>query len=1200
MFNIHKRKRLLSLMISATMIISPLTVNCVKADDDAGITDEITTLQVLASADTHGRFVPYDYAVNAENKSGSLAQISTKVKELKAENPNTIIVDAGDTIQDNSQTLFLDGSPNPMIVAMNEIGYDTWSLGNHEFNYGIDTLKNVMKQSKATPLCGNVYDKDGKRLADPYKIVEKSGIKVGIIGMVTPNITRWDAANLEGYKVTNPIEETKEAIKELKAKGVDTIIAVDHMSELEEYEKIGSGAIDILDECPEIDAFVTAHIHYTIAGDYYYNKKVYSEYKGNYTASDNKSKINITKEDYDNAKKNGVVIVEPGKWAQNLSQINLDFKKNSDGKFELINTSSKNFSMRDVEADKDLIEKLQPYNDKAIKDAETPIGKLVGGDLVPENEVKGIDQAKLQPTAMIDLINSVQMYYGEKISGHKIDVASAAAFKDGANILEGTIKKCDTANIYKFDNTLYVLKISGKKLKEYMEWSASFYNTYKDGDLTISFNRNTPGYNYDMFKGVDYKIDISKEPGNRIVDLTKSDGSAIKDSDYLYLACNNYRAQSQVASGNIFNDKDDLPVVVAKSESIDEKMNLNLGEGRIRDLIASYIKDVKGGTIKPEYDNNWSIMGNNWNPIERKEAVSAINDGKISLEKYNSKSVTWDEVKKLLNSDGNKVLDVITFNDFHGNVVNSGKNAGMSKFANAVKEYKEANPNTIVVSGGDNYQGSAMSNLTYGKPVSAMMKEMGVVASAVGNHEFDWGTDKIAQWAKDGNFDYLASNIYVKATGKPVDYAKPYKIVEMDGVKVGFVGLTTPETAYKTKPENVSGIEFKDPIECGEFWAKKLKSGELPEGKADIVIALTHLGSAQEGYGSDISKEVTGEAADLCSAKDIDAVVSSHTHKSVAGYVNGKPVIQAYYAGRTLGDLKIVLDKDNNLVSITPILDNLYERQETLRDDPTVKAIYDEYTKELQPILDEVVGVTDIELSHDRFGYEGTSPLGKWVCDVMRKTAKTQIAVTNGGGLREPIHKGNITMGMLYTVMPFDNTLVTMDMTGAQLRVLLENAIMNTNIGWGQVSGVTVYYDKTKEAGKRITSMILEDGTRVEDNKIYSVVTNDFMAQGGDQYDFTGATNIKDTNIPIRDALVDSLKALGGKHLSFEFKQTLVSGEAPKQEQKPNDTNITTKPTISNDSNLPKTGSKIPMIPVAIAMVCIGIVSLVEKKKKVA
>lgn len=1100
MFKSFKLKKCVSWVAAFALMIAMLPASAVSVK----AAETSTTLQILATSDTHGKFVPYDYSTNSEDNSGSLAQLDTAVKELRSKNPdNTILVDDGDIIQDNSESLFLN-EKNPMILAMNQMGYSTITLGNHEFNFGMDTLKKVMGSAKATILCGNVYDKDGKRVYAPYKIVTtKAGIKVGIIGMTTPNITRWDSVNLKDYKVTNPVEETKKIIPQIKDK-VDIMIAVVHMGEDPEYNEPGSGAKELADACPELTAIVAGHAHASVKGD----------------------------------TENGVLIVEPTNAGKQLAKIDITLSKQN-GKYKVNKKASELKDMKDYKADADLLKILAPYDKTAKDDANTVVGKLQGGDLVKADEIEGIPTSQIECTPMIDLINKVQMYYGQKISkdNKPVDVAAAAAFNSYANIKEGSIKKADTALIYKYDNTLWVFEVTGKQLKKYMEWSASYYNTYKDGDLTLSFSPDIRGYNYDMFTGVKYDVDVSKAPGSRIVNLTKMDGTAIKDTDTLRLAVNNYRGQTQLTkAGTVYEEGEELPKVLYKSED-------TMGDsGRLRDLIRDYIVNVKGGTITPLSDNNWKVIGNNWNKDYRASAVKFINAGKIAIPVSKDGRTpnvapvtkTMVDAAKAAADMSNKVT-ILSFNDFHGSVAQSGKNVGMVKFAGAVDAYKSENPDTIVVSGGDNFQGSSISNLTYGAPVNEFMKSIGVTASAVGNHEFDWGTDRIPNWAKDGGYDYLACNIYDKATGEPVTWAKPYKIVSAKGIKIAFIGFTTPETSFKTTPANVKNLEFKDPKSVAGEWIEKAK-----KDGADVVIALTHLGSVQDAK----TGAITGEAADLCSVKGFDAVISAHTHNPVSGKVNGVPVVQGYYNGRDIAVLTITLDKDKKVQSIETSLDKLYEKQDKLADDANVKGIYDKYNTKLQPILDEVVGKTSMELSHDRFKYAGTSPLGYWVCDIMRKNAKTQIGITNGGGLRCPIPKGDINMGKLYEVMPFDNTLYTMELKGSDLKRVIENGIMNDTIGWVQAAGIKVNYDAKKPAGSRIISMKLENGTKIDMNKYYTVVTNDFMATGGDNYNFAGAKNMKDTNVPIRNAMVDALKALNGKALNFVFDEPLVSGSS--------------------------------------------------------
>ena len=434
---------------------------------------ETMDLQILATSDLHGKFNPWDYALNEESKSGSMAQVASAVKELRTD--NTILVDAGDTIQDNSADLFFDEEIHPMSLAMNEIGYDVWVTGNHEYNFGGDVLKKVISQQKAKVLTGNVKDPEGKPLADSYTIIEKGGAKIGIIGMVTPNITRWDSANLEGWTVTDPVEETRKIIDEIKDQ-TDVLIAVMHMGMNNEYEVKNSGAEDLANACPELDLIVASHEHRLIEGE----------------------------------EVNGVLVVMNKNSAATMAKVDLTLEKQEDGSWEVAERTSESLDMSAYEPDKELMEKLAPYDERAKEDAAVVIGKLEGGSLAPENEIAEIPTAQIQDTALIDLINEVQMYYTGA------DVSAAALFNMNANLKEGEIRKCDTALVYKYANTLYKLEMTGAQLKKYMEWTASYYNTWKPGDLTISFNPEIRAYQYDMFAGVNYDINVANEPGSRI------------------------------------------------------------------------------------------------------------------------------------------------------------------------------------------------------------------------------------------------------------------------------------------------------------------------------------------------------------------------------------------------------------------------------------------------------------------------------------------------------------------------------------------------------------------------------------------------------------------------------------------------------------------------------------------------------------
>ena len=724
----------------------------VPAASAAGIKDLWSMdLQILATSDTHGKFDPWDYAANKADASGSVAQQATAIKENRTK--TTLVVDAGDTIQANSAELFLNDDVHPMIAAQNAIGYDVYVTGNHEYNYGMATLEKVLSQQKAKVLTGNVYSPEGKPLADGYTIINKGGVKIGVIGMVTPNITRWDAKNLEGWTVTNPVDESRKIIDKIK-NDVDVIIGVMHMDVDNEYGVYGSGVTDLANACPEFDVIVAAHGHKSIP-----NKMI-----------------------------NGVLVVENKNAGATVSDIHVYLERGLNGKWKVKDRTSENLIIKDYAPDPELTALLAEYDQRAKDDAVTPIGQLVGGDLAPENEIDCLPQAMVQDTALLDFINEVQMYYtdaqvaataltsmtsqmregtirkcdmasiytyqntlyklqmngwqlrqfmewsaaffktwepgdvtiafdssvryylydafagvkydldiskqpgnriqnltikdyapdpeltallaeydqrakddavtpiGQLVGGdlapeNEIDCLPQAMVQDtalldfvnevqmyytGAQVAatsltsmtsqmrEGTIRKCDMASIYTYQNTLYKLQMNGLQLRKFMEWSAAFFKTWEPGDVTIAFDSSIRYYLYDAFEGVKYDLDVSQQPGNRIHNLTWMDGRPVEDSDVFVVAVNNYRATTQLLTyADIFAPGDELPKLL----EIDVRGDV----GGVRELLGEYIRTVKGGTIEPHVDNNWKLVGNNWNAADHEKAVKLLREGKLAL-----------------------------------------------------------------------------------------------------------------------------------------------------------------------------------------------------------------------------------------------------------------------------------------------------------------------------------------------------------------------------------------------------------------------------------------------------------------------------------------------------------------------------------------------------------------------------------------
>ena len=547
-------------------------------------------LQILATSDTHGKFDPWDYAANKADASGSVAQQATAIKQLRT--ADTLVIDAGDTIQGNSSQLFLEDDVHPMVAAMNAIGYDIWVTGNHEYNYGMDTLQKIMAEQNAKVLTGNVYAPDGTPLADGYTIVRKKDLKIGLIGMVTPNITRWDAVNLTGWTVTNPVDECRKIIDQIKDQ-VDVLIGVMHMDTENEYGVYGSGVTDLANACPEFDVIIAAHGHKEIPGE----------------------------------EINGVLVIENKNAGATMSEIHLQLQRQWNGRWKVVGRSSESLQIAEYEADPELVALLAPYDERAKADAVIPIGELRGGNMAPDNEVENIPSPMVQDTALLDFINEVQLYYtGAQVS------ATAMTSMTG-QMREGVIRKCDLTSIYTYENTLYKLQMNGAQLRDYMEWSAAFFKTWQPGDLTIAFDPSTRYYLYDAFEGVNYEIDISQEPGNRILNLTWPDGTPVAGTDVFTIAVNNYRATTQLLiAADIFAPGEPLPQML--------EMDVRGDLGGIRELLGEYIQTVKGGVIEPKVNNNWKILGNNWDAAKHSEAVARLRDGSLTLpENFDSRTL---------------------------------------------------------------------------------------------------------------------------------------------------------------------------------------------------------------------------------------------------------------------------------------------------------------------------------------------------------------------------------------------------------------------------------------------------------------------------------------------------------------------------------------------------------------------------------
>ena len=575
-------RTLLAGLLSAAMLASLVPAALAAGTGETHIT-------IIGTSDTHGNIWGYSYEDMKESTGDGLARVSTYVNQVRAENPNTILVDAGDTIQGTIMTDDLyskDTANHPVPAALNYMKYDAWTLGNHEFNFGVDKLQSIIDQANMPVLAANIKNADGSYFTGAgYTIVERGGVNVAIIGVNTPNIPRWDGTKQGVDQLTfEPMADAvAECIEEIGDQA-DVIMVSAHAGLEAEYSTDGSDAAKtILDKCPEVDVLQMGHTHTT--------------YINNDTIPVGEAKNNA-----------GEVV-------------RYDLTLNSDK--EITSATVETVSMKDVEPDQGLrdVAAIKDAQEKTVSFIQDNVLGHAAADFQPVNEISGLPEGRLQDTAVIDLIGTVQL----ENSG--ADVTAVALFKDTSDLKKGDLNYGNMFDIYKYPNVLYTVKVTGAEMKAYMEWAAECWNQWQPGDINISFNPDKAGYLHDHFIGLNYEVNLSKPAGQRIENVTFQ-GQPLTDDMTLTLCVNDYRYTGLKNEGIISGEK--------QWES----------SASVRDMLVAYL--AEHDPLEPVVDNNWKITGVDLqldNP-ERAAYIEKINAGELATP-YN-KSINLNEANNVV------------------------------------------------------------------------------------------------------------------------------------------------------------------------------------------------------------------------------------------------------------------------------------------------------------------------------------------------------------------------------------------------------------------------------------------------------------------------------------------------------------------------------------------------------------------------
>lgn len=1109
--------------------------------------EEARTIVILGTSDIHGNVRNYDYftdSVPTGSAQRGLTKILTYVKGVLATNPNTILIDDGDTIQGTPLAYYFDvvdtSKENPMAATMNAMGYVASTVGNHEFNYGPTVFNKFQSEATFPLLSANVTGCQDYAF-EPYVIKDVNGVQVGILGLTPPAVIHWERPeNIVGCVFGDAVTAAQTYVPIMRAAGADIIVVAAHsgLDETYGYGREENFVKFLANEVPGIDVILAGHAHALVASQTI----------------------------------NGVLVTEPNYHTRNISDIRVTVS-GSGTDWTVTAKSSTAPAMGSTAEDAGLLALTQPYHDTTVAYINTPIGTATGA-------FPGGFAARIQDGPMADLINQVQMD-AAAAAGYPVEASLAALFTNDAKLNAGPIKLKDAYAVYIYDNTLYVIEATGQEIKDELEWTANYFNQYYYEPAGVTINSAVRDYNYDLWSGIEYKLDVTKPVGQRVVEL-KLNGAPLAMDQVVRVALNNYRATGK------------FPLSPKLYQSTTE----------VRELITQWI--MARGTIGPSdvFVQNWSLLPpvNTWLstttslPITRTDNADLLwtafdqvrddylrvpNDGKIPgtdltregfffLLSNKAMINLWDidadmtalnpyTDRKQLSSwskeafaraiqaaifipGGNQILPkqvvtnaealawvrearypLYTFlstNDFHGQL-ETGKTVSSKPVGGAafnmtyINNFKALNPlGTLLMDAGDIMQGTPISNLLQGVSTIDVYNHMGYMASTVGNHEFDWGQAVLQERMAQAKFPFLLANVFVEGTDTRPDWLTPTAMFTVKGQQIGVIGVTSKDTPTIVMAGNTAGLEFRDAGPIVQQLAAELRAAG-----ADLVIVLSHM---PDVYGGVVSGEMVGVAV-----PGVDLIISGHSHSGYTGKVNNIPIIQQYSSGTAIGVSDLRYDRLYRNIS-TSNLNVVTTYNQGITPDAGIAALVAEYQAEIAPIVNAVKASTLGPITKTA-NAAGESPMGNLIADAQAWKGGTQIAFMNPGGIRASIeyttYPHDITYGDFLTVQPFDNKLVTMTLTGEQIYALLEQQFPPTQSSPKVllISGITYAYNLALPVGSRITALALKDGTPIlKDTTPYTVTMNEYLATGGDKFStFLLGTNVTRIGISDLDALIE-------------------------------------------------------------------------------
>lgn len=690
------------------------------------------------------------------------------------------------------------------------------------------------------------------------------------------------------------------------------------------------------------------------------------------------------------------------------------------------------------------------------------------------------DSARAFDTPIADLVGEVMR------RAARADLAATAVFSLQAPLDSGAVTVAQVARLYPYDNTLRAVRITGAQLRAFLEHSARYWKQWTPG-TTGSLLAGVAGYNFEMVVGADYTLDLSRPAGERVRDL-RVRGRPVADGDRFTIALSNYRQGGGGGYAMVAN----APVV------FDSQVD-------IRELIVRELRTRRRLAPADVHVANWRLLP---------EGAASAAYASLARERRGAVSAAATNARR---------LRIIGINDFHGTFTprpdgRGVRYGGAGQFAARIREAeRDCRPpacTSIILDGGDEFQGTPASNLAYGRPVVSFFDSLGVVAGALGNHEFDWGQDTLRARMRDAKYAILGANVR-DTTGRRPAWLRADTLVERDGLKIGVIGIATVETPNTTRASNVADLRFIDPSPVVDEHAKALRARG-----AQAVIVIAHAGAFEGRGGAD----ATGEIVDLVSrlTQPIDAVVSGHTHSYLNIRVRGVPVTQSRSNGRAVATIDLAVGdttgRQAGWINASRVLDAQVRDvvTDSVTADPQGERIAQRALDDVAPIANRPIGRIAERMERARGGEHA---LGNLMADAFREATGSDVAVMNPGGVRADLNAGEATYGTLYEIAPFANVLYVVTVPGDALRRYLGRLVSGQGIR-AFVSGATITYDPSRPPDDRLVEARI-GGRPIDPRRTYTLTLSDFLLTGGDGLGLAGAAvQTVNANVLDLDALI--------------------------------------------------------------------------------